>query len=397
MAEEWRYFMDRRILMIPGPTELHPDVQRVLCSPPHAHYGGEWKSIYDETIELSRKIFNTEKSDVIIVPGPGTLALELGIASVVEPGDTVICVSSGFFGDRFGEVARYCGANVITIKSDIGSVVSPDELENTLENHKEVKAVLLVHNETSTATLSPVEEYVRIARRHGVLTLVDAISSYGGVNIDVDGWGIDFCVGYPNKCLAAMPGAVPVAISGEVLKAFERRREKPRSWFTNLEVWRNYISMWGDYGHPYPTTVNTYSVLALREASRAAVEEGLEKRYTRHKRVARAFRKAVRSMGLEILPKEEFASPTVTALKLPREAAGKAEELVKLMLERYRIMITGGINDSEKRVIRIGHMGVTASARYLLPTIAALAGSLRALGCTVDDGVDILARELAQS
>ncbi|MEM4315303.1 MAG: alanine--glyoxylate aminotransferase family protein [Nitrososphaerota archaeon] len=390
-----QYHGERVLLMIPGPTELHPSVREVLSRPIVAHYGPAWKDEYEETVRLSAEIFRT-KSEVFIMPTPGTVALETGIVSLLEPGDEAVVVDNGFFGSRLAEIAENCGVNPIRITADLGSVVPPEKLSQTLDGKKNVKAVIAVQNETSTGVFNPIPSYAKVAKEHGALVIVDAISSYGGSEMDFDGWRLDFCVGYANKCLGSIPGAVPVAVSEEAWETFRRRRTKPRSYFTNLGVWRHYMDEWKDIGHPYPTTVNTYAYLGLKAAARAALDEGLEKRYTRHVVMAAAFRKAVRAMGLETLPSEEIASPLVTAISLPSQVWKDAGRIGKIMVGKYGIMIGGGIASLHGKIIRVGHMCITASSRYLLPTLAALEGTFRELGLSVSDGKEVFQAELVR-
>jgi alanine-glyoxylate transaminase/serine-glyoxylate transaminase/serine-pyruvate transaminase len=389
------YFGERTILMIPGPTELHPAVREVLSKPIVAHYGGAWKTEYEETVKLSAGIFKT-KAEVFIMPTPGTVALETGVLSLIEPGEEVVVLDNGFFSGRLAEIAENAGAIVTRLAAEPGDYVKPEKLREMLDTRKGVKAVLMVQNETSTGVFNPIPAYARIAGEKGVLTIVDAISSYGGAEMDFDGWGLDYCVGYANKCLGSIPGAVPVAVSERAWEAFRRRKTKPRSFFTNLGVWRYYMDEWKDIGHPYPTTVNPYAYLGLKVAAKAALDEGLETRYRRHIVVAAAFRKAVRAMGLEMLPPEDIASPLVTAISLPTQIWRDSGKINKIMLEKYGIMIGGGIASLHGKIIRIGHMCLTASSRYILPTLAALESTFRELGLPVKDGKEVFTSELSR-
>ncbi len=375
-----RYWLEDPILMIPGPSELHPRVKEVLNGRFYPHYGHEWGEIYSGIEEAVKKIFKT-KNETIIMPTPGSLGLELGVVNVANRGEKVVALTNGFFGDRLAEIASYCGTGVVTVSAPPGYVVSVESLEETLDKHPDAAALLVVQNESATGVINPISQYLRVAKKHGLLTVVDAVSSFGGAELDVDGWGIDVCVGYPNKCLSGIPGAAPVSISSEVWERVEKDIVSPFSWFTNLRVWRWYRANWASHGHPYPTTINTYAYLALRVAAEVAIEEGLEKRYERHRRIAAAFRAAVKKMGLGLLSRNEaYASPTITAIELPPQLRTHIEELVRKMLTDYGIMISRGIAATEDTTIRIGHMGVTASPRYLIPTISALTETVRSLG-----------------
>ncbi|MEM1922878.1 MAG: alanine--glyoxylate aminotransferase family protein [Nitrososphaerota archaeon] len=392
-----RYWGEDPILMIPGPSELHPRIRDVLTSRFYPHYGPEWRQIYTEIEENVKKIFKT-RNEVIIMPAPGCLGLELGIVNVANRGDKIVALTNGFFGDRFVEIASYCGAEVLTLSAPAGYVVSPETLKECLDRNPDARALIVVQNESAAGVLNPIHEYLAIAKKRGLFTVVDAVSSFGGADLDVDGWGIDVCVGYPNKCLSGIPGALPVSISREVWERVERGQVSPMSWFTNLRVWRWYRENWSSAGHPYPTTVNTYAYLALKKGVEVALEEGLEKRYERHRRMAAALRAAVKAMRLGLVSKNEsYASPTITAIEVPEKLRDKIGQLVDMMLNKYRIMISRGIGATENNAIRIGHMGLTASPRYLLPTVAALVDALNYLsgeGRSVGEAVEAFHKEL---
>jgi len=386
MSSEYLIWGDDPILMIPGPSELHPRVRQVLGGRFYPHYGAEWGKIYVETTELMKKIFKT-RSEVIILATPGSVAVEMGIVNLANPGEKVVTIDNGFFGNRLTELAEHCGRKAVPVKADMGEIVNPERLKAVLDENKDARALLVVQNESSTGIFNPVPEYMRIAKKYGLLTLVDAISSFGGAEMDVDGWGIDFCIGYANKCLNSIPSAVPVAISSEVWSRVEKGIVNPGTWFTNLKVWRHYITEWSEMGHPFPTTVNTYSILALKEAAQVALDEGLEKRYERHRRAAAATRATLRQLGLPPLARDEqYASPTLTAARMPPQLDGRSKELMKILLTKHRIMIGGGLGPLSGRMIRVAHMGTTASAKYLLPTLMAISSALRELGFVAEGG-----------
>ncbi|MCS7137783.1 MAG: alanine--glyoxylate aminotransferase family protein [Candidatus Caldarchaeum sp.] len=394
MAVNTNFYGERTILMIPGPSELHPEVQKVLATPIVAHYGPDWTPVYEDALRLAAAIFKT-KSEVFMMPTPGTVGLETGVVSLLEPGDKAVALVNGYFGQRLAEIAEMTGSEVLKVVADEGGFVPPEKLEEALKRNPGVKAVLAVQNETSTGVLNPIKEYSKIARERDALFLLDAISSYGGVELDFDGWGLDYCVGYANKCLGSIPGTIPVALSERAWEAFRRRKTKPRSFFTNLGVWRHYMDAWKGIGHPYPTTISPHAVLCFRAAAQAALDEGLEARYRRHVLVAAAFRKAVRAMGLETLPAEEVASPTVTAIALPSTVWKDAAKINQVMLRKHRIMIGAGIASLSGKIIRVGHMCVTASSRYILPTLSALRDSFNEVGLSLNDGTGVFSKEIS--
>lgn len=376
----------RKILFIPGPTEVDTEVLVELSKPILPHYGSDWNEIYVGTCEAASKVFRTSKT-VLILPVPGTASLEMSAANIVEKeGDMVINVSNGYFGEVQGEILSNLGAKVLEVKSEYGEHADIEKVKELVDLNPDVKAIYAVHNETSTGVLNNVREIARIARKHGKLFVVDAISSYGGVDFDFDGWGIDYAVGYASKCIASVNGVCPVAISDRFIEFTSKKSRPAKSYYMNLPLYLKESAEWARIGHPHPTSMPTSVIRAFNLALVRALEEGLEKRYERHARIGRAYRDAIRAMGLDILPKEEFASPVVTAVKVPY---GYDERISSLLVERFGLVIASSFGPVEGKVIRIAHMGNTASPQYLIQMIPALEVVLNELGIVNKIGLGI--------
>jgi aspartate aminotransferase-like enzyme len=371
--------------MIPGPSEADPRVLAILSSPILPHYGAQWAQIYEETLGLLKKIFRTNEQ-VIILPGSGNLALELMAANVVEPGDKIVNVKNGWFGDVTGEIIEIYGGKVIDLKAELGEIVTARQVEDALDREKDVKAVFATQNETSTGVENPVWEMGRVTRKHGALFCVDSVSAFGGVDIRMDEWQIDMCVGYPSKCLAGINGAVPIAIGKRVWEAVDSRRSPIPSRCLSLRVWKRFIKEWGPGGHPFPTSMPTTVIMGLREAAKLALEEGLERRYRRHEVASLALREGCRTLGFEPHVRKEIRSKTVTVVRvLPGSDPKIREDLEK----RFNIMVAGGTGELKEKVLRIGTMGVTASTFYVLPTLSALEALARELGSIFEGGAAV--------
>lgn len=368
------YFLDEKpLLMLPGPSEAPEKVIKASTTL-LPHYGKEWKRVYEETVELSKKVFDTDE-DVILFPVPGSAAIEAAIANFVLPEEKIIIVVNGFFGERASEIARQLGCKVVPVEADYGDIAPPEKLEETLDKNPDAKAVFTVYNETSTGVKNPLEAYSKVVKKSEAALIVDAVSAYGGVELHVDKWSIDCCVGYASKALGGLPGVTPISIKWETLEKSSRERY---AWFMNFRVWKRYIEEWGGWGHPHPTSMPTHTILALRRALKHAVEEeGLENIYKRHEVISSAFRAATKAMGLEPLAREEHASPTITAIKLPE---GIPRKLIKEMAEKFKILISGGLGKLSGKIVRIGHMGFTATPTKTSQTITALGLTLKNLG-----------------
>jgi len=344
------------------------------------HYGDEWKKIYDEVLNLSRSIFKTD-GEVLLLPTAGSQAIEASVVNLVSPKAKVLVGVNGFFGERVLKIARAHGREVVVLEKDYGDVILAEDLEKILMKNEDIEAALMIYSETSTGVLNPIKTYGKILRERDILFIVDAISAYGGVELRMDEWEVDYCVGYPSKALGGLPGVIPVAISKRAWRMIDERGWSPQAWFLDFKVWKECIEEWGPWGHPYPTTMPTHTVIALREALRRVLEEGLENVYRRHRLIASAFRRAVKTMGLKLIAPEDHASPTVTAIRIPQDFSGKLREV---MLKKFDVMIAGGLGRLAGKIVRVGHMGYTAAERYISITIAAMAYALRELGFRAD-------------
>lgn len=373
-----------KLMLIPGPTKVDEEVLLELSKQVIPHYGLEWKNLYDETANYIKQIFNTT-GYITLLPLPGTVSIELGIFNVIEnAGDKVICLNNGFFMDQIERQLRSHGANIISLKSDYGFPLNTDLLDETIRENPDVKAIFMVHNETSTGVLNDVAKVGRIVRKYDKLLCVDAVSSFGGIEFDFDSWGVDYAVGYASKCLSGINGIVPVAISDRFFNYVNNRKVSVKSYFFNLST---YLEM-SEFtpNHPHPTSMPTSVVSALHLAAKLAVEEGLKERYERHAKIAKAYRAAFRSLDLEVIPREDYASPTVTAVATSEEV-GKT--LVSKLLKDHGIMVGGGLGKLKGKSLRIGHMGNAANSSVLLQFVSALEMTLRDMGIRVNFGSGI--------
>jgi len=376
----------RKILMVPGPSEPDPRVLATLPAPILPHYGPDWGEAYRKTLEELKKIFKT-REQVIIFPGPGNGAVELVAMNVIAPGDKVINIVNGWFGEILSDIIGTYGGQPINIETEYGVAITGADVERKLDEERDVKAVFAVHNDTSSGVENPIQDIGRVAGKHGVIYFVDAISSFGGTNIEVDNWGIDACVGYGSKCLGGISGAVPIMIGKRVWEEVESRKTLIPSRFMSLKVWKYFMGgEWGLSGHPFPTSMPTTVILSMREALRLALEEGLDSRYRRHWVASKAVREGCRKIGFDPLVKDDVRSKTVTVL---RTAEGTDAKIRNVMEKRFNIMVGGGLSKLKGKALRIGTMGVTASPFYVLPTLSALEIAAAEVGFQVARGVAV--------
>ena len=359
---------DREFLMIPGPVSVGDEVLEALGRPVRAHYGEGWTRLYKRAVEGMREVFKTN-GDVHLIFGSGLAGIETCIASVLAPGDEVVVASNGVFGDRIADVAAANGLTVHLVKAALAEAVTAAQVRKALEGHPNVRAVCVVHHETSVGVLNDVREICKEARERGALTIVDGISSVGGVAFEMDAWDVDLCVTVANKCIGGPVGVAPVAAGERALAALDDGRPKAAGWYLNLSTWRKFVRELGSY-HPHPTTMPTNVIEAFDVALTGLLNEGVENRWRRLASARDRVRDGLEEMGFRMLSPIGIASPVTTAsYGLP---GMKIADYMDYLLHEHRIRIGAGIGELSGQIFRVGHMGRAAEPaaldRYLRAT-----------------------------
>lgn len=373
-------------LFIPGPCEVDEEVLGAMAQPTSRHYGPEWLEVYHEMLGFLREIFQTQ-NDIFMVPGTGSAGLDMALGSLLTTGGTVIVGNNGFFGERMGTIAAACGLRVASFTASPGQPLDPDDLRRVLAQEPTAQAVAVVHHETATTVLNPLRELADVTHQAGLPIIVDAISSLGGVDLPVDGWGIDVCVTVTNKCLECPPGLALISVGPRAWEWVDRNEGHAHGWYLNLRTWREYATEWGDW-HPTPVTMPTNNILGLRVSLRRIMDEGLEAHFARYRRAAQAVRRGLEEVGFEMLVEEPFASPVATAVKARPEC--EAHELMQYLAQAYGILIAGGIGPLRGRIFRVGHMGKAATRPYLIELLFAVETFLRQKGLAVPVGTSLV-------
>jgi alanine-glyoxylate transaminase/serine-glyoxylate transaminase/serine-pyruvate transaminase len=354
-------------LLIPGPVELTSEVLGEMASPVVPHYGPEWTEVYQETVAGVCHIFGT-KGTAYLIPGSGSAALDAAVGSFFEPGDRVIVASNGFFGKRLIEMAANRGLDVITLEVDFNRPILPEDIKNAFAKHQGIAGLLMVHSETSNGIINPVNSIAAVAKEQGVLFVVDAVSSAGGVEFAMDRWGIDVAVTASQKAIGAPAGLGIVAVSEAARQRLQQESKHPNGWYLNLRIWEHFADIWSDW-HPFPVTLPTSNVLALKRAVAQVLEEGLPQRAERHLRVAEFFRNGVKELGFSLVAPEEYASPTVTAIL----ARSESVQIRSYLKEKWDMLVAGGMGHTKEDIFRIGHMAASANEAHVRPVLSALA------------------------
>jgi aspartate aminotransferase-like enzyme len=373
----------RRLFMLPGPSEPYPEILEKLQHQVLPHYGPEWEEAFEMVCEDLKRIFQT-KGKVILYPGSGEAATHMVVANVVKPGDKVITLTSGCFGECIKMAVQDFGGNPISVRESFGKAIDSEKVRKVAIKEKDAKAIFVVHVETSSGVENPIREIAEIAEDTGKTVIVDAIASLGGSELRMDDWDIDVCLGYASKALGSLHVLSPIAVSKEMWESIEDKPQYMKPFFIDFSAWK--YRRWGGL---HPVTMPTTNILALGEAVKIALREGLQNRFKRHYVAGKAVRQGVRAMGLSVLPKEEDAAGTVTAVKVPMDTEDKIRSL---MMREFNIMIGGSLGGLVKgeepygkgELIRIGHMGLVASPEYIVPTLAALEKVLLETGFDVE-------------
>jgi len=395
---KWAVPQAREILMIPGPTEIPFPVIQAMNQPPVIQYDQTFDVDVLEPINLAlKKVLQTERGEVITMPGSGKTALESSALSMVEPGDRVLVIVTGSFGLLMGAVMGRIGAEVTEFSAEWGQPLDLAKLEKEIDRVKP-KIVTMVHNETSTGSTYPAAEVGKIVKGHGALYLLDTVSSLAGIDVRTDAWGVDLSMTGSQKCLAAPLGMAIVGVTPPAWEAMERRKHKASSWVYDLLRWRDSwipVSRGGRVPEGgkrmQPISMPTQMTHALGVAVRLVLEEGLEARFRRHAVAGRAFRAGIEAMRLEMFPDTSVRSDTVSCIKTPPGIEPAA--IVKRMRETYGILIGTGLDKMRTTTLRVGHMGITASPLYILPTLSALEMTLRELGYRSEAGASVAAAQ----
>ncbi|MDN5870752.1 MAG: alanine--glyoxylate aminotransferase family protein [Nitrococcus sp.] len=378
----------QRILMGPGPSDTHPRVLAALANPTVGHLDPYFLQIMDELQSMLRAVFQTSNALTLAVSGTGSSGMEACVVNLIEPGDRMLVCVNGVFGGRMSDVAGRAGAQVSILERGYGEVFGAEEIADAVRR-LQPKVVGIVHAETSTGAWQPLAEIAEVVHAGDALLLVDCVTSLGGVPVEVDGWGLDAVYSGTQKCLSCPPGLAPVTFSPRAVEAIDRRQSKIASWYLDMTMVRSY---WGEsraYHHTAPINSN----YGLHEALRLVLEEGLEQRFSRHRRNHQALKAGLQALGIEYSVAEGFQLPMLNSVWVPKDVDDVA--LRSQLLNDYGIEIGGGLGPVKGRTWRIGLMGEASAARNVLLFLAALERCLLDQGLRLDCGAGVAAANAA--
>ena len=352
-----------------------------MSRPTIGHLDPAFVAMMDELKTLLQYALQTDNDMTMPVSAPGSAGMETCFVNLVEPGEKVVVCINGVFGGRMKENIERCGATAVVVEDEWGKAVDPAKLEDALKAQPDARLVACVHAETSTGACSDVETLVEIAHRHDCLTIVDAVTSLGGIPLHVDQWRVDAIYSGTQKCLSCTPGLSPVSFSERAVEKIRNRKHKVQSWFLDLNLVMGY---WGGGKRAYHHTAPINALYALHEALLILREEGLEQAWARHRHHHEALKAGLEAMGLSFVVREADRLPQLNAVRVP-EGVDEAAVRQRLLTD-YQLEIGAGLGAMAGKVWRIGLMGHACNARNVLLCLHALDDVLSSLQAPVESG-----------
>lgn len=373
--------------MGPGPSDVNPRVLAAMARPTLGHLDPEFIRMMDEVKALLKYALQTQNEMTFAVSAPGSAGMECCFVNLVEPGDTVVVCQNGVFGGRMKENVERCGGTAVMVQDTWGEPVDLDKIEAALKAHPETKVIAFVHAETSTGARSDAKAIVALAQQHGALTIMDAVTSLGGIPVKIDEWGVDAVYSGSQKCLSCSPGLSPVSFGARAIEKIKARTHKVQSWFLDLQL---VMSYWGGEGkRAYHHTAPINLLYGLHEALVILQEEGIEKAWARHARNHQALRAGFEAMGLEFVVREEYRLPQLNAVSVPD---GVDEAAVRTaLLKDYSLEIGAGLGAMAGKIWRVGLMGHASNPKNVYTCLGAMDAVLSAMEAPIKPGVAVAA------
>lgn len=367
------FFPSQRILMGPGPSEVHPRVLQAMARPTLGHLDPEFVHCMDEIKSLLQYAFQTENALTLPVSGPGTAGMETCVVNLLEPGDTALVCINGVFGKRLQQMVERCGARAICLEQPWGEPVDPEQVETLLKAHPEIRLMAFVHAETSTGALSDAQTLATLARKYDCLSLVDTVTSLGGSPLYVDDWGLDAVYSGTQKCLSAPPGLSPITLSPRAQARIRQRKTPVQSWFLDLSLVMNY---WGEgQQRTYHHTAPVNSLYALHEALLMLKEEGLEAAWRRHEHNHQQLKQGLDALGIGFVVQKAHRLPQLNTVWVPTHY--QDAEVRHYLLKAHNLEIGGGLGEFAGKAWRIGLMGYSSRPQTIQHCLDALADTLQ--------------------
>ncbi len=378
-----------RTLMGPGPSDVNPRILEALSRPTIGHLDPAFIEMMDQVKELLQYAFQTKNELTLPVSAPGSAGMETVFANLLEPGDIAVVCQNGVFGGRMKENVERCGAKAVMVEDEWGTAIDLNKVEDALKANPDAKLLAFVHAETSTGVRSDAKALCELARKYDCLSLVDAVTSLAGIEVDVDGWGIDAIYSGTQKCLSCVPGLAPVSFSERAAEVIRGRETTVQSWFLDLNLVMGY---WGsNTKRAYHHTAPVNSLYALHESLVILQEEGLEACWARHARNHAALVAGIEALGLSFVVDIEHRLPQLNLVRFPESIDDATVR--NALLNSYDLEIGSGLGALAGKVWRIGLMGFASSEKNVFLCLSALGNVLRAHGLDADPAAAVIAAQ----
>jgi len=373
------YSTETTFLGIPGPVEVHPRVMQAMSTHLYGHRTDHFREIIHSSEELFKPTINTKRG-VYFLAGSGSLGLHSGISNLVSPGDTVLNLSAGKFGERVIEITKRFTENQVSLMKEYGEAIKAEDVKVALERNPDTSLVTMTHNETSTAVLNPLPEISKVVHKHGALLMADCITSAGGDEVRMDDWGIDFFVSGSQKCYGVPAGLAFVSFS-EAAEEKMNKVSRNQDYYSDLLMFKKKYSKNNDT----PFTPAVSLIYGLHESLKIITEEGMENRIARHRKMGELYRSALNNLGVELLAEEGYRSNTVTAALFPEGVDSK--KFMNSFIE-MGILPAGGQGGLKNRIWRLGHMNMVGP-REILSFVSTVEYALKKSGYSFELGTGV--------
>ena len=382
--------------MIPGPIEFEPEVLQAMGMPTNSHVAPDFIETFGNSLELMREVWKSPTGQPFIVAGTGTLAMDMAAANLIEQGDHVLVISTGYFGQRFKDILDRYGAQTTILEAPLGEVVSQEAIEKELQS-KQYKALTITHVDTSTGVLVDPEPIAKLTKKYNTLSILDGVCSVAGEKIVQDEWGLDVVLTGSQKAIGVPPGLALLVASRKAMEVWKNRKSPVANYYADWNNWLPIMTAYEERKPSYFVTPAVNLIVALEASLKIIVAEGMEKRVKRHQSLAKAFRAGISSLNLEILPKnDEVAANTLTAAYYPSGIEGMV--LLSKIAQSDVVLAGGLLPEIKTKYFRIGHMG-SVSANDMLAVLSALERALLKSGHHLEPGKGLQAfqKELLKS
>lgn len=376
------FYPPRRTLMGPGPSDVSARVLGALARPTIGHLDPQFLQLMDEIKALLQFAFQTRNELTLPVSAPGSAGMEACFVNLVSPGDKVIVCQNGVFGGRMKENVERCGGTAFLVEDAWGEPVSIDKVEAAFDEHPDAGILAFVHAETSTGAFSDAAALCALATRRGALSIVDAVTSLGGIEVSVDQWGVDAMYSGTQKCLSCVPGISPVTFSERAVQRIKQRQHKVQSWFLDMQLVMGYWG--GNNKRAYHHTAPINNLYALHESLLMLQEEGLDAAHTRHLHNHRALVAGLEAMGLTMAVAPQHRLPQLNSVVIPQGVDDAS--LRSALLSEFELEIGAGLGALAGKTWRIGLMGYASSERNVVYCLTALEAILQRQGASITPG-----------